>query len=153
MKNALRLPKAPVFVGNEYLYRFLFIFYNVLPAIIMEAFVKSIPILKLTRQSFVGFSVISVFENLIKYDEKNLTEMFSSMTEEDHEIFPCSQRKSPVIDYAKHMVIGMQKYLMKETENDSRNAKRKMKFLIIIDYFLTVVFSFVIYKIFSIFFL
>lgn len=153
MKKTLRLPKTPVFVGNEFLYRLLFIFYNVIPAFIVETFVKSIPILKLTRQSFVGFSVISVFENFVNYDDKNLMEIYSSMTEEDRKIFPCSVRRSPVIDYAKHMVMGMQKYMMKETEADSRNAKGKMKLLLIVDYLLTAVCSFGIYKIFSMIFL
>lgn len=111
---------------------------------------NSVPMVKLTREFFFGFNVISKFGKLIKYDDKNLVELFSSMTEEDRKIFPCSERCPLVLNYMKETVKGVQKYLLRETENDLKVARKKVKMFFIVDRLLSALFWFVTYKILSI---
>jgi hypothetical protein len=152
MKNMIRLPKTPWYITNELLYRIFFFFYNVLPALAYELIaklfkLKSIKLLSLTRQCIVGFSVLSDFakEGFIEYDDKNLTQIVSTMTDEDLKIFPCAIRLPIVNEYNRNIVIGMQKYLMKETEEDLRKARKKMKVFFVIDWIMNAVIIGVVY--------
>jgi hypothetical protein len=145
MKNTIRLPKTPWYITNELLYRVFFFIYNVLPALLYELIaklfkLKSLKLLSLTRQSIIGFSVLSDFaKGGIEYDDKNLSQVVSTMTEEDSKIFPCTIRLPIVNDFNKNVVLGMQKYLMKETKKDLKKARRKMRILIVVDWIMNAV--------------
>jgi hypothetical protein len=145
MKNTIRLPKSPFYITNELLYRIAFIVFNVIPAFIFDLAgkvfkLKSREMMKLTRQIFVGFKVITDFcKHSIKYDDQNLCQVVSTMTEEDSKIFPCAIRYPIVRDYMKDVVVGMQKFLMKETEEDLRRAKRKMKIFFVVDWIMNAI--------------
>lgn len=153
IKTAIRLPKTPFFVDNEFLYRFLFFFYNVIPAFIMGTIMrKSTSIMKITREGFFGIHVISIFGKNIKYDDKNLVDMLSSMTAEDRKIFPCSERCPLIFDYLRDSVKGLQTYALNGTEQDCIDSKKRMKMFLIADYILSALFCFAVFCFVSIFF-
>jgi hypothetical protein len=155
MKNTIRLPKTPWYITNELLYRVFFFIYNVLPALVYELIaklfkLKSLKLLSLTRQSIIGFGVLSDFSKSgIEYDDRNLRQIVSTMTREDSQIFPCAIRLPIVINYLRNVVIGMQKYLMKETEEDLRRARRKMRISIVVDWIMNAIVIGAIYCIFT----
>jgi hypothetical protein len=155
MKNTIRLPKTPWYITNELLYRVFFFVFNVLPAFIFDFAVKvfklkPVEMMKLTRQFFVGFKVIADFcKHSVKYDDKNLMQVLSMMTDEDLKIFPCAIRVPIIIEYMNDVVIGMQKYLMKETEEDLRKARRKMKVFFVVDWIMNAIVIGAVYCVFK----
>lgn len=147
MKNVFRLPKVPYFIENEFLYRLFFVIFNVFPAVLTDFStkifkLKPIQMLKLTRQSFVGFKVISAFtQHHVKYGDENLVEVYAKMTDGDRENFPCDERLPSVIqDYLRDIVKGMQKYLMRESEEDLRRSRMKIKAFLFADWIMNLIF-------------
>jgi hypothetical protein len=150
MKRMIRLPKKPYFICHDLLYKIFFIIFNVIPAFVLENITKlcnfkPMPIVSIIRKSFCTFKVLGVFSSLVKYDDTNLVLLFSKMTKEDQINFPCAVRLPMRDEYLKNLVIGMNKYLMKETNEDLNEAKKKVRIFLIVDYFLDAVFCASIY--------
>jgi hypothetical protein len=105
---------------------------------------------KMTRQFFLGFKVLEDFgKNSSRFDDSNWMNVVSKMTQEDLKNFPCAVRLPIIKDYIKDLVVGFQKYLMKETEKDMEKARKKIRIFLIADWIMNVMFFAVVWWIFT----
>lgn len=149
-----RLPKSPYYIENKFLYKLFFILLNVIPAYIMEIASKMLsskplPIVKVTRETFYAFGVLTAFMSPMRFKNENFQRLVLTMTKEDQLNFPFTTFISPSDIYVKSIVQGIGKYFLSETEKDLKAAKEKVKIFVLVDYFLDAVFCAVIYFTFS----
>lgn len=137
--NMIRLPKSLTFVESKILFRILFMFYNVIPALLLDMILKvsqskSMSLMKMMRNMSFFFSVSGYFDKSFKFDNRNLRKLHADMTLGDHFYFPCSMGLYDFDTFVRDAVKGIKKYHLKENDDNFEEGRKRLKYLYLIDY-------------------
>lgn len=61
------------------------------------------------------------------FSNTNMQKMYSRMSEEDHEEFPCTAKAEDRDQHYTNAVNGLRKYFLKESDDDIVIARRKLR--------------------------
>lgn len=136
----IRLPKAPYCITSPLIFKLLFFYYNVIPAIIADAVIsfrssKQMAV-KITRDVYRLFQVFKNYNTEFTFDNQNMKTIHENMSSADHLSFPCILPPEDFQKYVKNTVKGIRVYYLKETGDDLKQAKKKLFLLFLIDWFL-----------------
>lgn len=145
-KRAVRLPKFPIIVNSKIMLRILFLFYNIIPAFLVDLFLKlsgskPLNVMKITRDIFYFMNVCNYYDKTFSFDCRNMLKVYNTMTPGDNFYFPCSMPMGGTENYIMKTIDGIRKYFLKETDADLVEARAKMKVLYFIDCLFDVVFA------------
>lgn len=155
-KQMIRLPKAAFCVISPLAFKFCFLFYNVIPAALVDALIslkgqKSKQLMKMTRNIHSLFHALRDYDANYTFDNKNMLDVYENMTKDDHTHFPSTMDPSKFYQFAIDTVKGIRIYFLKETEEDLTQARRKLLKLIVLDYLMDFGILFALYFMLRIF--
>lgn len=149
-KKAFRVPKNVYRVQSKLLFRILFFYHNVLPAILLDTMFNwftttQSTLLKMTRNIVYFVQVAICFDRPFKFENPNMRKLYHSMTLSDHHFFPCTVGLMEVEKYKINSIDGIRKFYFRETEDDLKSAKKRMRVLQIIDFILNLAIGVALY--------
>lgn len=154
-KRMVWIPRL-VIASSKLKFKVLFFLYHYIPAffadIVLTLRGSKLSAIKIYSKIYYHFGLYEYFmSHNWKFSNKNMQEVYSMMSEKEAEEFPMQiLNRDDAKKYSKEFVHGSRKYIMKETDKDLVEARRKYKIFKVLDFvFWMTVYVSVTYYIYS----
>jgi alcohol-forming fatty acyl-CoA reductase len=133
-KNMIWYPHTTV-VQSKLLYRLLHFLYHFIPAALADVVLhfkgSKLNVKHIYAKVYLFIEQYRYFmENTWTFSEDNMQSVYSKMTPADHEYFPTQITSHEMaVNYAVDGLMGFKTYVLKETDEDAVEARRKYKVL------------------------
>lgn len=132
------LPRAKI-TSSRLKYKFLYFLYHYVPAffadIVLTCKGSKLSVMKIYSKIYYHVGLYEYFiSHSWKFSNENIQKVYAKMSEKDQEEFPTQAfNHEDALKYSVDSYNGLRKYIMKETETDLVEARRKYKIFKIID--------------------
>lgn len=117
---------------SKILYKLLFFLYHYVPAFLADIVLyfkgSTLSAMKIYSKIYYHLGLYEYFmKNHWEFSDENMKKVHSKMSQTDHDIFPCEVRRSPeeAEKYALDSYLGLKKFILKDTDEDLDQARRK----------------------------
>lgn len=117
-------------VYSKFMFKLLFFLYHYVPAFFADIVLRfkgsKLSVVKIYSKIYYYIGLYNYFtDHSWVFSNDNMKQIFSRMSEEDHEEFPCTATADDFAPYVSNNMNGLRKYFFKETDEDLTAARRK----------------------------